>query len=141
MINPLINKSKVQLQLKKLKEIKLHKLNFSNALLWLVVTFFVVPFKVYGVFWYLYLLLPLALILLWFKQLNSPKQYLISRVRLSSSQFPLNKHQLKFIHQQYRGQEKKARNNLILKTAPLQLDLMIWHNWKEFRMKLDKKIK
>jgi len=56
-------------------------------------------------------------------QLNSSKQYLLSRDRLTTRSIPLNKHQLNFIHQQFRGQEKKARNNSNFKTGQQQMDL------------------
>jgi len=75
----------------------------------LYLLFFVVPFKVYGLFLVFVFAAAPCLNLLWFKQLNSPKQYLLSRARLSSSQFPLNKHKLKFIHQQFKGQEKRKQ--------------------------------
>jgi len=57
------------------------------------------------------------------RQLNSPKQYLLSRDRLTTKSIPLIKHQLNFIHQQFTGQEKKARNKLNFKTVPQQMDL------------------
>ena len=57
------------------------------------------------------------------KQLKSPKQYLLSRDRLTTKSIPLNKHQLYFIHQQFRGQEMKARNNLNFKTGLQKMDL------------------
>ena len=59
------------------------------------------------------------------RQLNSPKQYLLSRDRLTTKSIPLKMHQLKYIHQQFRGQEKKARNKLNFKTGPQQMDLII----------------
>jgi len=56
-------------------------------------------------------------------QLKSSKQYLLSRDRLTTRSIPLNKHQFYFIHQQFRGQEMKARNKLNFKTEPQQIDL------------------
>jgi len=53
------------------------------------------------------------------RQLKYPKQYLLSRDRLTTKSIPLNKHQFNFIHQQFRGQEIKARNKLNFKTGPL----------------------
>ena len=57
------------------------------------------------------------------RQLKFPKQYLLIRDRLTTKSIPLNKHQLNFIHQQFRGQEMKARNKLNFKTGPQQMDL------------------
>jgi len=49
------------------------------------------------------------------RQLKYPKQYLLSRDRLTTKSIPLIKHQLNFINQQFRGQEMKARNKLNFK--------------------------
>jgi len=57
------------------------------------------------------------------RQLKSSKQYLLSWDRLTTRSIPLNKHQLNFIHQQFRGQEMKARNNSNFKTGQQQMDL------------------
>jgi len=57
------------------------------------------------------------------RQLKYPKQYLLSRDRLTTKSIPLNKHQLNFIHQQFRGQEIKTRNKLNFKTGPHQMNL------------------
>ena len=54
---------------------------------------------------------------------NSPKQHLLSRGRLTTKSIPLNKHQFNFIHQQFRGQEKKARNKLNFKIVVQQMEL------------------
>jgi len=56
-------------------------------------------------------------------QLKSSKQYLLSRDRLTTMSIPLNKHQLNFIYQQFRGQEMKARNNSNFKRGQQQMDL------------------
>ena len=58
------------------------------------------------------------------RKLKYPKQYLLSRDRLTIKSIPLNKHQLYFIHQQFRGQEMKARNKLNFKTGLQQINLI-----------------
>jgi len=57
------------------------------------------------------------------RQLKYPKQSLLSRERLTTKSIPLIKHQLNFIHQQFRGQEIKTKNKINFKTGPQQMDL------------------